>query len=273
MKESRSFSSCSISCISLDRACSLRKRSATGIGFPARHDKGSLNCSPGMLCDSSTAGAAAAVLGAMNGVKDAWRAETGVARRSCTSRTRKSRQSPTWLFHAIVRTSKMSMARSQVFLQVGRVVEYSSHRHVSADVKTNVLNPYNNTTYRSSLQFHIAGKRIMYIVGCLDFLVPRAWWWSLSVFCLFLQSNAGSFYDNPEQDPLPSGADAGGELHRKWDHEVGQGLLVLLYSRMSINIPTSVGIFRYLNLCPSETCQVFEQSGRSVRHRNHRSAV
>ncbi|KAL8928707.1 MAG: hypothetical protein Q9172_000770 [Xanthocarpia lactea] len=38
-------------------------------------------------------------------------------------------------------------------------------------------------------------------------------------FGLLLQCRAHSFYDNPEQGPLPSGPDADDELHRKWDHE------------------------------------------------------
>ena len=33
-------------------------------------------------------------------------------------------------------------------------------------------------------------------------------------------STASSFYDNPEQDPLPPGPDPAEELHRKWDFEV-----------------------------------------------------
>ena len=39
-------SSCSMSLISFDSACSLRRRSATAMGFPARHDNGSLNLRP-----------------------------------------------------------------------------------------------------------------------------------------------------------------------------------------------------------------------------------
>ncbi|KAL8723049.1 MAG: hypothetical protein Q9225_000591 [Loekoesia sp. 1 TL-2023] len=38
-------------------------------------------------------------------------------------------------------------------------------------------------------------------------------------FALLLQCNASSFYDNPEQDPLPSSQGADDELHRKWDAE------------------------------------------------------
>ncbi|KAL2052439.1 hypothetical protein ABVK25_007311 [Lepraria finkii] len=34
-------------------------------------------------------------------------------------------------------------------------------------------------------------------------------------------STASSFYDNPEQDPLPPGPDPAEELHRKWDFEWG----------------------------------------------------
>ncbi|KAL8944620.1 MAG: hypothetical protein Q9216_000317 [Gyalolechia sp. 2 TL-2023] len=36
---------------------------------------------------------------------------------------------------------------------------------------------------------------------------------------LLLQCYANSFYDNPDQDPLPQGSDADDELHRKWDAE------------------------------------------------------
>lgn len=43
----------------------------------------------------------------------------------------------------------------------------------------------------------------------------------VNCFALLLQCNASSFYDNPEQDPLPSGPGADDELHRKWDAEVG----------------------------------------------------
>ncbi|KAL8707868.1 MAG: hypothetical protein Q9220_007152 [cf. Caloplaca sp. 1 TL-2023] len=39
------------------------------------------------------------------------------------------------------------------------------------------------------------------------------------VVILVLQCLGGSFYDNPEQDPLPPGPDTDDELHRKWDFE------------------------------------------------------
>ena len=39
---------------------------------------------------------------------------------------------------------------------------------------------------------------------------------------------SSSFYDNPEQDPLPShGQDAAEELHQKWDFEVVFSTLAL----------------------------------------------
>lgn len=51
-------------------------------------------------------------------------------------------------------------------------------------------------------------------------------YWSNLFVCtvcvLSLHSSAGSFHDNPEQDPLPSGPDADEELHRKWDTDVGR---------------------------------------------------
>lgn len=48
------------------------------------------------------------------------------------------------------------------------------------------------------------------------------------MFCLILVLlvlsplvRTSSFYDNPEQDPLPpTGPDSAEELHRKWDFEV-----------------------------------------------------
>ncbi|KAI4117869.1 MAG: hypothetical protein LQ345_001987 [Seirophora villosa] len=42
-----------------------------------------------------------------------------------------------------------------------------------------------------------------------------------TVCVLSFHSSAASFYDNPEQDPLPSGPDAAEELHRKWDTDWG----------------------------------------------------
>ena len=53
-KESRSFSSCSMLFISFDKVWSLRKRSAMAMGFPTRHDRGSLNCRPGNSCCGSS---------------------------------------------------------------------------------------------------------------------------------------------------------------------------------------------------------------------------
>ena len=44
VKDARSTSSCSISLISLERACSLRKSSLIAIGLPTLHESGSLNC-------------------------------------------------------------------------------------------------------------------------------------------------------------------------------------------------------------------------------------
>lgn len=41
------------------------------------------------------------------------------------------------------------------------------------------------------------------------------------LFTLLWHCSASSFYDNPEQDPLPSGPGQDEELHRKWDLEVG----------------------------------------------------
>lgn len=41
------------------------------------------------------------------------------------------------------------------------------------------------------------------------------------VLCLLLPCQ-GAFYDNPQQDPLPSGPNADEELRRKWDNEVGR---------------------------------------------------
>lgn len=60
----------------------------------------------------------------------------------------------------------------------------------------------------------------------LSCLVSRAQCLFILVLCLLLQCH-GSFYDNPEQDPLPSGPDADEELHRKWDHEVGRVLYLV----------------------------------------------
>ncbi|KAL2036512.1 hypothetical protein N7G274_010742 [Stereocaulon virgatum] len=39
----------------------------------------------------------------------------------------------------------------------------------------------------------------------------------LLTICSFTKPS--SFYDNPEQDPLPPGPDSAEELHKKWDHE------------------------------------------------------
>ncbi|KAK3171046.1 hypothetical protein OEA41_003130 [Lepraria neglecta] len=43
----------------------------------------------------------------------------------------------------------------------------------------------------------------------------------LLIFVISSISIASSFYDNPEQDPLPPGPDSAEELHRKWDFEWG----------------------------------------------------
>ena len=43
----------------------------------------------------------------------------------------------------------------------------------------------------------------------------------LTVLALAPFASTSSFYDNPEQDPLPpTGPDSDEELHRKWDFEV-----------------------------------------------------
>lgn len=72
---------------------------------------------------------------------------------------------------------------------------------------------------------------IMVVNEPLSCLASRAQCLFFLVFCLLLQCH-GSFYDNPKHGPLPSGPDADEELHRKWDHEVGRVLyLVVIPSR------------------------------------------
>ena len=81
-------------------------------------------------------------------------------------------------------------------------------------------------------------------------------------FGLLLQCRAHSFYDNPEQYPLPSGPDADDELHRKWDHEVGKlHLLTRIIHEWFTKTFTVVGIFGNINLCTSEARQVLEPPG------------
>lgn len=70
---------------------------------------------------------------------------------------------------------------------------------------------------------------------------------------------SSSFYDNPEQDPLPpAGADSTEELHRKWDFEVHSlcGLSSNLCSPLDhIIVDTAiVGIFWHIDLRPPKTC-------------------
>ena len=74
---------------------------------------------------------------------------------------------------------------------------------------------------------------------------------------------SSSFYDNPEQDPLPpAGPDSIEELHRKWDFEVHSlmsSLSGLCLSLVHIIVDTAiVGIFWHIDLRPPETCQVLE---------------
>ena len=74
---------------------------------------------------------------------------------------------------------------------------------------------------------------------------------------------SSSFYDNPEQDPLPpAGPDSTEELHRKWDFEVHSFYDLLSNSSLPlIHIivdTTVVGIFWHIDLRPPKTCQVLK---------------
>ena len=85
------------------------------------------------------------------------------------------------------------------------------------------------------------------------------------VFVLFEAVASGSFYDNPEQDPLPlNRADDDAELSRKWDFEVRSSLLmegVLMLVSLSRD---KVGIRESHTLCsglfpeyrPSRICHI-----------------
>ena len=93
----------------------------------------------------------------------------------------------------------------------------------------------------------------------------------LQLFLYFNFALASSFYDNPEQDPLPPGLESDQELRRKWDFEVFASLVhlpafVISISNFVVNSEFSdtVGLFWNLNLRTLEARQLPERKGRSV---------
>ena len=71
-------------------------------------------------------------------------------------------------------------------------------------------------------------------------LIPNHFALCVSIFVAIVA--ASSFYDNPEQDPLPAGGDSQEELLRKWDFEVRfskADLFCLLFVRPSHTVDRS----------------------------------
>lgn len=83
-------------------------------------------------------------------------------------------------------------------------------------------------------------------------LVTVVWTW------LLVGAAAASFYDNPEQDPIPEGGSSIEELEKKWAFEVQASPTFSqhIYIADSLLVMVAVGILGHIDFCPSEACEM-----------------